>query len=231
MKKNIFLLVFLLLLTIGCRTFNPNFPQQSTYLPFSDFGDKEEVIQNELFENRKEVKLKVEIDKNIYNKIDIPDRVAYKYAENVIMEQAIEMIISFLKQGKNHVEVCDGLVICGAYLTNKLSTNELFSKYEFINFTKNVYIGNRQEVIIEKAFKKEEAIIAFMNYVRNVITETNVIRIRKLNLRELDWYWTIISFDIEEPILIIEAGKRKFLIDFIENKNIFYVDELTTLTW
>ncbi len=38
--------------------------------------------------------------------------------------------------------------------------------------------------------------------------------IRKANKDELQYYWAIISFDITEPVYVIDCGKSRFIFDF-----------------
>jgi hypothetical protein len=55
--------------------------------------------------------------------------------------------------------------------------------------------------------------------------------IRKLHADELQIFWAMIPFDIEEPIYICEANDKRFLINLRQENGqvtIFWVDELST---
>jgi hypothetical protein len=52
------------------------------------------------------------------------------------------------------------------------------------------------------------------------------IKVRKLKPNELSYYWSVISFDIAEPIFIIESESHKYLIDMGEKGNIIWLDEV-----
>ncbi len=56
--------------------------------------------------------------------------------------------------------------------------------------------------------------------------------IRKLGPDELSLYWAMIPFDIQEPIYILEAGDKRFLLNLIADKDKFsvmWVDELSKI--
>ena len=44
---------------------------------------------------------------------------------------------------------------------------------------------------------------------------TRVIQIRKPNFSEIQYFWSEICFDIEEPLFIAEIGNKKLLVNFI----------------
>lgn len=52
--------------------------------------------------------------------------------------------------------------------------------------------------------------------------------IRKLFQPELLYYWSIISFDITEPLLVIETKKRNYILNFMLSNGkltLFWLDE------
>lgn len=49
-------------------------------------------------------------------------------------------------------------------------------------------------------------------------------QIRKLNEEEKKYYWSIIFFDIKEPIYIIEARGKKLIIDADEKMKISFIE-------
>jgi hypothetical protein len=57
--------------------------------------------------------------------------------------------------------------------------------------------------------------------------------IRKANAEEIQYYWAIIPYDIEEPLYVADFGKNKFLIDFDDNAKdpkIFDVDRVLPMS-
>lgn len=57
--------------------------------------------------------------------------------------------------------------------------------------------------------------------------------VRKLTKAELEVHWAIISWDIEEPIFVVEAGDKRYLVDLqYDNQSytVAVVDDLTAYT-
>jgi hypothetical protein len=51
--------------------------------------------------------------------------------------------------------------------------------------------------------------------------------IRKLNERELQYYWAVISFDIDEPLLIVETSTHKYILNILKkNLKLMWLDEV-----
>jgi hypothetical protein len=50
--------------------------------------------------------------------------------------------------------------------------------------------------------------------------------IRKATEQELQYYWAVISFDIEEPLLIIETQKHRYILNIIpKDMKLMWLDE------
>jgi hypothetical protein len=56
------------------------------------------------------------------------------------------------------------------------------------------------------------------------------ITIRRLNSNELRYYWALCGWDLEEPIFVIEGQNiGKFIFDFDNDNEIFYIENFTDL--
>jgi hypothetical protein len=54
--------------------------------------------------------------------------------------------------------------------------------------------------------------------------------IRKLNEKELKYYWSIISFDIDEPLFILETKDHKYILNILKDTmKLMWLDELPVL--
>jgi len=53
--------------------------------------------------------------------------------------------------------------------------------------------------------------------------------IRKLNAKEMKIYWSLIPYDIQEPVFVLESSNRKLLLDFDidESMHVFYIDDIS----
>ena len=52
------------------------------------------------------------------------------------------------------------------------------------------------------------------NEFRKEITENYIIR--KANEQELRYYWSVISFDIDEPLLIVETKNHNYILNVLK---------------
>lgn len=78
---------------------------------------------------------------------------------------------------------------------------------------------------------QDDSVPTAVNLVRNLVYAGGEVTVRKLNDQELDWYWSCISWDIEEPVFVLENAEHRVLIDFAEDGTIFYVELLDNLEW
>jgi hypothetical protein len=128
--------------------------------------------------------------------------------------------------GNDHVPLYGDLTICGPYLTESLSRNKTFNALEY----KPIMLTVDDDVLYERGFLKEECIYAFAHYMRNALNSDGKVLIRNPTADELDWYWTIISWDIEEPVFVLESSSHQFFLDFHEG-TVFFVDDFIHLTY
>lgn len=158
--------------------------------------------------------ISITIDSNTTEKISVPDRVTYIDKDQWVTEQAIERIADFLTNQGNGENLFGEMVIIGVYLTEDLEAGGFFEHYEHTNITKRVPIGEKVIAISEKMLTSPEAIEAFADHLYQALHDDGNVTIRKANEQELDWYWTEIGYDIEEPVLVIESTNHRFFFDF-----------------
>jgi hypothetical protein len=59
---------------------------------------------------------------------------------------------------------------------------------------------------------------------RNEVSQNYLIR--KANEEELKYYWSVISFDIDEPLLIIETKEHNYILNILKNNlKLMWLDE------
>lgn len=63
---------------------------------------------------------------------------------------------------------------------------------------------------------------------RNEVSQDYIIR--KANEKELIYYWSVISFDIDEPLLIVETKNHNYILNFLKgNLKLMWLDEAPAL--
>ena len=127
------------------------------------------------------------------------------------------------------LEVQENPIVFGPHLTTLLNRSGSLKELDHSIMVMILQKG-MPGVLISSGIRGESTSIA-LGLVRNLLYSGDNIQIRRLNNDELDWYWTSISWDIEEPIYVFENSNHKILIDFHENGAIWYVDLLEELLW
>ncbi|MET0944252.1 MAG: hypothetical protein ABWY22_02470, partial [Flavobacterium sp.] len=111
-------------------------------------------------------------------------------------------------------------LIIGPELWKKFKANEKIQKIEGgeIQFhVDNVILDGKmsQDMTDSKIIWDE-----FKNEVSNQYT------IRKANENELKYYWSVISFDIEEPLLIVETKEHNYILNLLKKDlKLLWLDE------
>jgi hypothetical protein len=157
----------------------------------------------------------------------IPPGIRYRKAPDEINEKAKSILDTFLANkvdGPDPVTLSVGAVVCGPLLWEELKSQagpelQLATR---INF----FIGGIIRKEGRRIFTPEQK-RAFWQLFIEKIKAGQTYSIRKAEASELQYYWVTISFDIEEPLLVIDFAKQKVLVQFVvtdDGMNIFWMD-------
>lgn len=151
--------------------------------------------------------------------IDIPKGIVYKYADKKIVENAKNLITESLKRPNDYTLIQKQLMV-GVGLWNRYKNIETLKKIKGKNVT--FYVDDKQ--LDGKFCDTENDAKLIWDKVKE---EThNQFIIRKANVEELKYYWAVISFDIEEPLLILETPEHLYILNFLTNgKKLMWIDE------
>lgn len=121
-------------------------------------------------------------------------------------------------------QIFDKLVYCGPNLWERYSKIEKTSIIEKGDIQFQIPVN---EEIILKSGKLIQDINDFKILWSQLVNDFayTKVYIRKLTANELRYYWSIIFFDIDEPIYVIENDKHKIIIDFDNNGKIIFLEE------
>ncbi len=163
--------------------------------------------------------------------VRIPKGVNYKFASDSINNAAKKIITLELADPKNY-SLFDKLLYIGP---------QLWSRYQKIPSLNNIPGGNTQINIPQ--YDKQGNVVgqksASAKLIQNtsdfkllwdqLIQElsTDTVNIRKLTSKEIEYYWAVIFYDIEEPVFTIENKKIKILMQLTSGQfRLFWIDEL-----
>ena len=158
-----------------------------------------------------------------------PDAPWYKKAPEEINLKAkvkLENALSAKPEGVNTEALFAKAVFCGPLLWDALKGRA--SKELVDALAVDVHIRMPEAVTKEaRAFAKPEQKRLFWKQFIESIRASALPSVRVANRAEIDYYWSTISFDIEEPLYVAELGKFKVLFNFVVTggePEIFWMD-------
>lgn len=140
-------------------------------------------------------------------KIDVPKRVVYNYCKPKIYEAAKEIVTRELSNQFEY-SLVDRILMVGPVLWTRFGKIEEFSKIEGGDMT--LLVDKKQ--LTGKMTQEIEDSKKIWNKVRGEVNGEDF-KLRKATYAELDYYWTVISWDIEEPLIIIETSKHRYILN------------------
>lgn len=149
--------------------------------------------------------------------VNAPERVVYNYSDPALVEKAKQLIKQELLESPSY-QFNNTMVIVGPVL---------WTRYKKISELKKIKQGNvifRKSTLEGKATQDLTDFKKVWNQVRSEINADDLV-IRKLTYNELDYYWTVISFDIDEPLLIAESNGHRFILNLTKDMKLVWLDE------
>ena len=151
--------------------------------------------------------------------ITIPRGVTYKYADAKTVEKAKKLISDNLSENNDYKIVQNNLII----------GPELWKRYKANEKIQNIEGGAVQfhvdDLIIDGKMSQDlpDSKIIWDEF-KNEVSKDYVIR--KANEDELRYYWSVISFDIEEPLLIVETKEHNYILNLLKKDlKLLWLDE------
>ncbi|TPD66862.1 hypothetical protein [Flavobacterium microcysteis] len=155
--------------------------------------------------------------------INIPKGVVYNYVDNNLNDKAKQLIIKNLE--KNKYSILEEHLIVGPELWKRFQKIEKLQKIK----------GNITFVVDD--LKLSGKYSPTLNDTKLIWDEfkkeiTGNYKIRKANEHELKYYWSVISFDIDEPLLIVETENHNYILNFLKsNLKLLWLDEAPKLEY
>jgi hypothetical protein len=151
--------------------------------------------------------------------ITIPKGVVYNYCSPKIVEKAKKLISDNLSDSNDYKIVQNNLII-GPELWKRFKDNEKIQKIE--GGTVQFHVD---ELILDGKMSQDvpDSKIIWDEF-KNEVSKDYVIR--KANEDELKYYWSVISFDIEEPLLIVETKDHNYILNLLKKDlKLLWLDE------
>ncbi len=154
-------------------------------------------------------------------KISIPKGIVYKYCTPKVLEKATTLLKEDLQDSTKY-NITDEIMIIGPILWDRYKNVPELAEIKEGNVILNV--GSKK--LNGKMTQDIQDSKKVWNYLRNEVKGKTFI-IRKANEVELKYYWSVISFDIDEPLFILETSEHSYIINLIPDKlKIIWLDEV-----
>ncbi|MCL9807031.1 hypothetical protein NAT51_15965 [Flavobacterium amniphilum] len=150
--------------------------------------------------------------------VTIPKGVVYNYCSPKKIEEAKKLITNNLK-GDNYKILQDNLIV-GPVLWSRFKNNPEIQKIEKADVT---FVVDKMELAGKMSQSMKDSKIIW-DQLKKEITGDFVIR--KATQQELQYYWAVISFDIEEPLLIVETKEHNYILNLLpKDLKLMWLDE------
>lgn len=151
--------------------------------------------------------------------IKIPKGITYKYCEAKTIEEAKKLISENISDETKYT-LSQDILIVGPQLWNRYKDIKRLNEIEGGNATfhvDNLELKGKMTQDIKDAKK------VWDEFRKEVKGEY---KIRKANEEELKYYWSVISFDIEEPLLIVETKEHNYILNILKKDlKLMWLDE------
>lgn len=151
--------------------------------------------------------------------VTIPKGVVYNYSNPKVVERAKKLIAANLSS-ENDYSLLGKNIIIGPLLWKRYQHNEAIQKIE-----KGKVQFHVDELILDGKMTQSinDSKIIWDEFKKEVAQDYTI---RKATAFELRYYWSVISFDIDEPLLIVETKNHSYILDFTkEDLKLMWLDE------
>lgn len=152
--------------------------------------------------------------------IEIPKGVVYKYCDSATYEKAKVILMQELTKQPTY-ELNGSIMFIGPVLWARFQKVKELKKIEGGNVTlliDGTKIPAKMTQSVDDSKKVWDAL-------RNEIG-TQEFKLRKATYQELQYYWSVISFDIEEPLIVVETKEHNYILNLSpKDMKIIWLDE------
>ncbi len=153
--------------------------------------------------------------------ITIPPGVKYKYCKPEIFEKAKQLATAELG-AKPKYKLINDIMFVGP---------TLWSRYKKVKELSSIEGGNLIIMVDDtklsgKLTQTQKDGKKFWDQIRKEVDGKDY-KLRKATEQELIYYWAVISFDIEEPLMILETSEHRYILNLsTKDFTILWLDEV-----
>lgn len=139
--------------------------------------------------------------------IEVPKGVTYNYCDDATLEKSKELITKELTETPTY-EMCGRITFVGPVLWTRFQKVKSLSKISGGNVT-NLVDGKQLPGKMTQRLDDSKLV---WDALREEIGKDKF-ELRLANQKELAYYWSVISFDIDEPLLIVETKAHNYILN------------------
>lgn len=172
----------------------------------------------------------------------VPEGVRYKKASAEVNERAEQKLRRVFAADAADKDVLDlfekKVLICGPGLWQEIKDEPAVATMGEGKVTIQVPVldgtakpTGREQKFKGQLFQTDEEVLAFWKAFSKHADFADF-KVRKLTTEELRIYWAMISFDISEPVFVVEGKRHRILVQFTspEQLRVAWIDDLANLS-
>lgn len=151
--------------------------------------------------------------------INVPKGIVYNYCDPKVLEKARDLVTESITDSTKYL-VSDKILIVGPQLWMRFKNIPRLSDIEG---GRTVFHVDKEERIGKVTQRLDDAQKVWDEFRKDI---KGKFTIRKANEDELKYYWSVISFDIDEPLLIVETKEHNYILNLIKKDlKLMWLDE------
>jgi RNAse (barnase) inhibitor barstar len=155
----------------------------------------------------------------ITEEINVPKGIVYNYCDPKVLEKAKDLVYESITDSTKYL-VSDKILIVGPQLWTRFKDIPRLSEIEG---GRTVFHVGKEDKIGKVTQRLEDAKKVWDEFRKDI---KGKFTIRKANEDELKYYWSVISFDIDEPLLIVETKEHNYILNLIKKDlKLMWLDE------
>jgi hypothetical protein len=153
--------------------------------------------------------------------VEVPKGVVYNYCDPLLVRRAELTVRKDLSSNSNYALI-DNILWIGPVLWSRYKEVKTLSVIEGGNTTLLVDNKKLSAKLIQNVTDSKK----IWNQLREEVN-TSSYSIRKASYKELQYYWSVISFDVDEPLLIIDGAKHRYILNISpKTMKLLWLDEV-----
>lgn len=201
---------------------------ESTFLPF-EIRPGDSVALGALLETPVSAVGEIGFDLGPYP--DHPDEIQYVSVSEEDLTKAVHAFFEYCDAGDDVFaeNQPNGLTILGPRLTTLLNRGGYLRGVD----VQRIYLHMQAApgATLAAVGARGDSIPFAARVVRHLVATGDTVEVRRLSSLELDWYWAAISWDVEEPVFVVDTGPYSVLVDLDEAGGVFFVELIQGLEW